>query len=67
MDIADDAQEVIERGLALTLARNRAHFEGPNVDLANCLKCGCEIPQARRAAVHSCKYCVHCQTRLEKQ
>ena len=35
--------------------------------LTHCEECGEEIPEARRQAVPGVRYCVRCQTELEKK
>ena len=48
---------------AVQLARSRLP-EGES--LTHCEECGAEIPEARRKALPGVRYCVRCQSELEK-
>jgi phage/conjugal plasmid C-4 type zinc finger TraR family protein len=67
MDDCDIANEIAERYLIGNISAARAGFQG---DLAiargECLDCGEEIPEARRAAVPGCLRCITCQTIWER-
>lgn len=49
---------------AVNLARSRLN-QGES--LTHCEECDAEIPQARRDAVPGVRYCVNCQSELDKQ
>lgn len=59
-------QEQIDAGIddAVSLARSRLP-QGES--LSECQSCGEEIPAARRRAVPGVKFCVACQSELERQ
>lgn len=65
MDNADRAQRIIDMRINHALTKNKAQFAGEDCDLTNCLECDIPIPEARRAAIHNCKYCVDCQHTIE--
>lgn len=67
MDIVDHAQKIAEEALQRTLNENKAKFAGEDVDFIHCLECGVKIPEERREAIHSCKYCVDCQELKERK
>ena len=62
MDDADRAQEIIDIGIAESIARvakangRSAHF---------CIDCDTRIPEARRIAYPGCLRCVECQQDIE--
>lgn len=59
-DIADNAGNVIEQTLALSLARHRL----PIADATDpyCEECGAEIPAPRRQAAPWATTCIDCQS-----
>ena len=60
-----DVQEQIEATVAsgVQLAKSRL----PNGEsLTHCEECGVGIPEARRKAMPGVRYCVRCQSELEK-
>ncbi len=65
MDNADRAQDLIDMRINNALNANKAQFAGDDNDESFCLQCGVEIPRARREAIHSCKYCIDCQSAIE--
>jgi phage/conjugal plasmid C-4 type zinc finger TraR family protein len=61
-----DVQEQIEATVAsgVQLAKSRL----PNGEsLTHCEECGVGIPEARRKAMPGVRYCVRCQSELEKR
>ncbi|MER2490681.1 TraR/DksA C4-type zinc finger protein [Catenovulum sediminis] len=67
MDNADRAQALIDMRLNQALQANKAKFTGADADEIFCRKCGLEIPQQRRDAIHSCKHCIDCQQIIERR
>lgn len=67
MDIADKAQKFIDESMSRKLAEHSKQFAGADVDLDECIECGIEIPQARKAAIHNCTTCVDCQSLIERK
>ncbi|MBQ4860498.1 TraR/DksA C4-type zinc finger protein [Pseudoalteromonas sp. MMG013] len=67
MDEADRAQKIIEESLQRKLDEHSKKFAGPDIDLDECEECGAEIPAARKAAIHNCTTCVHCQELIERE
>nr|VFK21756.1 MAG: transcriptional regulator, TraR/DksA family [Candidatus Kentron sp. LFY] len=67
-DKADRANDIAEVHLAshLYLHRKRSAIAGTQA-VPFCLECGEEIPEARRLAVPSARYCVDCQSILERR
>lgn len=65
MDNADHAQELIEMRTNHAIQRVKAKFAQIDGDELYCQACGVEIPQARRKAIHNCKYCIDCQQQQE--
>lgn len=71
--MTDDVDRASERegellAEALYQQARRAGLAGKTVadSAAECEDCGDRIPQARRAAVPGCLYCVACQTAHER-
>lgn len=61
----DAIVERMEQMTALFVAETRkALYSGESA--THCEECGEPIPEARRQAI-ACKYCLPCQTELEKQ
>lgn len=66
-DIFDRATEIEEMQRAAALAAQAQKYSNaPAVSTFECENCGDLIPEARRAAVIGCRYCVSCQQDLEK-
>jgi phage/conjugal plasmid C-4 type zinc finger TraR family protein len=59
-------QEQIDATVESQVQLARRRLSGGE-SLTHCEKCGEEIPEARRQAVHGVRYCVKCQTELEKK
>jgi phage/conjugal plasmid C-4 type zinc finger TraR family protein len=64
-DLIDDANDHAEHLLQQALAQHQPRAGGQATSAEWCESCGVEIPQARRAAVPGCQYCIDCQTLLE--
>jgi len=61
---ADAIAERMEKMTELFVAETRkAIYQGESA--TECEECGEPIPEARRKAI-ACKYCLPCQTKLEK-
>ena len=61
---ADAIAERMEKMTELFVAESRkAMYQGESA--TECEECGEPIPEARRKAI-ACKYCLPCQTKLEK-
>jgi len=61
---ADAIAERMEKMTELFVAETRkAMYQGESA--TECEECGEPIPEARRKAI-ACKYCLPCQTKLEK-
>jgi phage/conjugal plasmid C-4 type zinc finger TraR family protein len=61
---SDAIMEVVEKMNALFIEeRRKSIYNGESA--INCEACGEPIPESRRKAV-ACKYCITCQTTLEK-
>ena len=48
------------------VARARSHL-GHGESAEFCDECGAPIPEARRAALKGVRYCVHCQSNIDKK
>jgi phage/conjugal plasmid C-4 type zinc finger TraR family protein len=57
--------EQLERDAAVDAVRSRIP-KGESLQTCSNPQCGREIPQARRLAVPGCRYCIHCQARLDQ-
>ena len=66
MDEADRAQAINERELASILARRKPASMRALATHTDCVRCGDEIPEARRTALPNATRCVNCQTQHEK-
>lgn len=60
----EQAQLRQEQAVQQALA-NRVQYHGESAE--ECESCGEVIPQARRLAVPGCRFCVDCQSRLERR
>lgn len=64
---SDDAvQEQIDSTISDAVERAR-HQLGEGQSRTHCLECGEIIPEARRAALQGVKYCLKCQSELDKK
>jgi phage/conjugal plasmid C-4 type zinc finger TraR family protein len=61
-DVQDQIDDTVQD--AIQLARSRLP-DGES--LTNCEECDAVIPDARRRAIPGVRYCVHCQSELEKK
>ncbi|WP_150049493.1 MULTISPECIES: TraR/DksA C4-type zinc finger protein [Methylomonas] len=61
---ADAIAERMEKMTELFVAETRKNMYS-GVSATHCEECGEPIPEARRQAI-ACKYCLTCQTALEK-
>ncbi|WP_459199062.1 TraR/DksA C4-type zinc finger protein [Ralstonia pseudosolanacearum] len=57
--------EQLERDAAVQAIRARIPT-GESARVCCNPQCGREIPEARRQAVPGCRYCIHCQARLDR-
>lgn len=57
--------EQLERDTAVQAIRARIPT-GESAHTCNNPQCGREIPEGRRLAVPGCRYCIHCQARLDR-
>lgn len=64
-DIADRAQEHIERQLDAAIAAARGICPPERDSADNCEECGCQIPSARQTAMPGTRYCVDCADYLQ--
>ena len=64
-DILDEAQDIETAEREAAIARARISQRDPSEEF--CMRCGVEIPEARRVAVPGCKHCVDCRQELEEQ
>lgn len=62
-DIIDSASEIEELQRNNALAARRINRNA--VSAENCVECGEDIPQPRRAAVPGCQTCAECQGVIE--
>lgn len=62
-DIGDVASGIEQENLSISLT-NRQTFDAPSE--VECLNCGNEIPQQRRA-IGGVIYCIECQSALENK
>ena len=58
------AQRLQESQVEQAIA-GRVQYRGESAE--ECDDCGVEIPEARRLAVPGCRFCVDCQSRLERR
>jgi len=61
----ESVQEQIDATVESQIQLVRRRLSG-GVSLTHCDGCGEEIPEARRQAMPGVRYCVRCQTQLEK-
>lgn len=59
-------QEQIEATVESAVQRARSRLPGGE-SLTHCEECEAEIPEARRKAIPGVRYCVRCQSELEKR
>lgn len=63
-DLIDEAAALSEIERETLIARSADQIAQPGT--IHCEDCGCEIPEARRAAAPFATRCIHCQTRFER-
>lgn len=65
-DIADDAQRLEEAERESAIARVMRRAAVPETSAEECVRCGGDIPVARRLAVPGVLRCTPCQALFEK-
>lgn len=65
---SDDAvNQQIETSISDAIQKVREQLNHGDTSALFCEKCGESIPEARREAVKGVKYCITCQTALDKE